>query len=104
MNKRSQINCWQALYESLFKLLTEATEPNNLDKYCLLIDDNWGGHHQKLCVFKDDFLSAVLIQKIQLLLKNQFQDWGLIVVFEGELERAPLVIYFDNTSAELRWE
>lgn len=104
MNKLSQIDCWQMLYKSLHELLTEAAEQNNLDDYCLLIDDNWGGRHQKVCIFRDDFLSAVLIQKIQMLLKDQYPDWGLIVVFEGELERAPLVVYFDGTSAELRWE
>ena len=64
-----------------------------------LVDENYGGFDQKICVFRAKFLSKAVISEIQDLLGKRFPTWRVFVVLEipalleREHEEGGLIIY-----------
>ena len=98
---------WNSLFGALSSTLTKFGNGEVLedDADFFLVDDDWGGHHQKLCVISDDFWSPRVEEAIQATL-GRFPNWGVIVVFEGlsGLTRNNLVIYADGLDTATRFE
>lgn len=99
---------WSSLFEELSTKLAEFGNGKVLenDAEFFLVDDDWGGHHQKLCVIRDSFWAPRVAEAIQGILRQRFPNWGVIVVFEGiaGLTRHNLVIYADGLDTATRFD
>jgi hypothetical protein len=51
-----------------------------------LVDDNWGGDLQKVCVGKIEFLTRELAREVQALLRDAFPNWGVMFQLEISVE------------------
>jgi hypothetical protein len=99
---------WKQLYPLLRSVLLQAGSESSFgDGDFWLVDDDWGGHLQKVCVFRIGFLTRRLVSDVQALLDNQFPDWG--VMFQLEIKDSPesippegLVVYADQV--EEAWD
>ncbi len=99
---------WKRLYPLLRSLLLQAgSESPSGEGDFWLVDDDWGGHLHKVCVFRIDFVTRKLVDDLQVLLSGDFPDWG--VMFQLEIKGAPeevppegLIIYAD--SLEEAWD
>jgi len=72
-----------------------------------LVDDDWGGHLQKVCVFRIGFVTRRLVSDVQALLDSEFSDWGVMIQLEinDSSESIPpegLIVYAD--SVEEAWD
>jgi hypothetical protein len=65
-----------------------------------LIDDDWGGHHHKVCVAKQFWWSADVEDAIRKVLARNFRDWGVNVVFEDGSNSAGQIVYADGNVFE----
>jgi hypothetical protein len=83
-----QVAEWADLYQRLQILLTshgqESPYSNKGDFW--LVDDNWGGDLQKVCVGKIEFLTPKLAGEVQTLLRDAFPDWGVMFQLEISVE------------------
>ena len=73
-----------------------------------VVDDDWGGYHQKICVTRNGFWTNEIQAVVQRALADNFQNWGLYVVFEtstgrSDTEEVPFVLYQDGVSSIARW-
>jgi hypothetical protein len=97
---------WEALYEALCNALEKfGTNGTSDDADFWIIDDDWGGHHQKIEIINRAFWSDRIEEAIRAVLADGFQDWGVYVVFEG-LVRRGLIVYAGgrvNEPGEPRW-
>jgi hypothetical protein len=96
---------WEALYSELLTLLAQfgRNDPFGDGDYWL-VDDDWGGHRQKVCVSSPTFWSHDVQVAIQELLKRSFTHWGMVVVFEkaSGLDRPGLAVYAKRIVHERR--
>jgi hypothetical protein len=74
-----------------------------------IVDDDWGGHHQKICITRPSFFSKDFTSRVQELLKRRFPNWGVFVVFEGEYltrtdKPSPRVIYANEVLDKPKWD
>ena len=98
---------WQQLYGALLTRL-KMFGVNNAsgDGDYWLMDDDWGGRHQKIYVTKNGFWSPAVQAAIQDVLKNSFSDWGVFIEFDlgDETPRPGSIIYVDGEAQSRRWE
>ena len=98
---------WASLYESLKKALAQLGREDAFGEGDYwLVDDDYGGTAQKLCIHKLTYLSAGLIATIQTTLKS-FPDWHVLVQLETEIDGQPtppegIVVYPDHV--EQHWD
>ena len=100
---------WKRLYPLLRGLLLQAGSESPYDDEgdLRLVDDDWGGHLHKVCVFRIDFITRKLVDDVQTLLSRDFPDWGVMFQLEikDALEEVPpdgLIVYAD--SIEEAWD
>src|SRR5215467_5919029 len=88
---------WQCLYERLHEALSSLGKNDAFGRGDYwLVDDDWGGQHQKLCITNPRFWSASVRTKIGQVLADSFADWGVYVVFEDGSALPELVVYADG--------
>jgi hypothetical protein len=51
-----------------------------------IVDDDWGGHLHKVCVYRIGFITRMLVDEVPVLARD-FPDWG--VMFQLEIKGAP---------------
>ena len=74
---------WAALYQDLLALLGARGENDFLgEKDYWLVDDDWGGYQQKVCIHNPDLLNQGLVDEIQNLLRASALEWQVIVTLE----------------------
>ena len=98
---------WVELYEELTSLMSKfGSENASGDGDYWVVDDDWGGRHQKICVTRHGFWSEKIREHVQQLLARSFPDWGIFVVFEPSAneQRDPFVVYADGVAKTPRWE
>jgi len=93
---------WLVLYNELLNALSRFGEnsPSDPQGDYWLVDDDWGGHHHKVCVAHPGFWSSEVEQQVRAILANSFRDWGVYVVFEDGSGRSGLIVYGDRTVTE----
>jgi hypothetical protein len=92
---------WERLYNELLDALAPLGKNDAVgDGDFWLVDDDWGGHHHKICVAKPEFWSCVVEDEIRKVLAGSFQDWGVFVVFECGVDRPGLIVYADSNVIE----
>ena len=101
----SREELWEQLYERLLEALCTSgkNDPSADDADYWLIDDDWGGHHHKICVANSRFWSDAVEIKIRRVLAESFTDWGVFVVFEDKSGRPGFIVYADGTQRDRRW-
>jgi hypothetical protein len=93
---------WSALYASLRSLLQRRGHESPFGEGDFwLVDDDWGGALQKVCVFRIAFLTPPLVVEVQELLRGRFPGWGVMFQLEigGSTDVVPpegLVVYHDR--------
>ena len=98
---------WASLYESLKTALAQLGREDAFgDGDYWLVDDDYGGTAQKLCVHKLTYLSSPLIATIQAALKR-FPGCHVLVQLETEIDGQPtppegIVIYPNHV--EQHWD
>jgi hypothetical protein len=98
---------WAPLYESLKKSLAQLGQEDAFgDGDYWLVDDDYGGTAQKLCIHKLTYLSSHLIATIQTVLKS-FPAWHVLVQLETEIDGQPtppegIVVYPNHV--EQHWD
>lgn len=81
-----QVQQWAALYNALHASLSAlGVEDPYGDGDFWLVDDDYGGSVQKVCIHRRSFLTNALIVEIQSLLA-QFHGWRVLVQFEFPIE------------------
>ena len=64
-------------------LLESAGEPDPYgDGDYWLVDDNWGSRQHKLCVFRIEAITSVLIDEIRKILKPFRAEWEVLVALD----------------------
>ena len=82
-NKHNQEKQWSALYERLLEVLRRrGVESPFGDADFWVVDDDWGGNLQKVCIFRAPFLTRELVQEVQNILQSEFPDWGVMFQLE----------------------
>jgi hypothetical protein len=77
---------WLELYKALRTMLIRSGIESPFGEVDFwLVDDNWGGNLQKVCVFNMAYLNQKLAAEVQNILKQSFSDWG--VMFELEISQ-----------------
>jgi hypothetical protein len=95
---------WSELYERLSATLAAQGREDSLgDGDYWLVDDDWGGHHHKICISNPNFYSAQVQCVLQDVLRGGFEHWGIYVVFEDQSGRAGFIVYCDAVTRERRW-
>lgn len=85
MTENSRDNEWVRLYKSLGATLAQFGCENAFgDGDYWLVDDDYGGRAQKVCVHKIEFLSASLIAAIQVVL-GCFPTWYVVLQLELQI-------------------
>lgn len=98
---------WAALYESLRAALAKLGREDAFgDGDYWLVDDDYGGVAQKLCVHRLAFLDSSLVTTIQAVL-TRFPGWHVLVQLEAEIDGHPtppegIVIYPNHV--EQHWD
>lgn len=96
---------WEQLYERLRAALRpHGTDDAFGDGSFWLVDDDWGGQHQKLGVTDRNAWTPEVVAAVQQALRSGFQHWGVIVMFDDGSERRHQVVYHDGVDAEARWK
>jgi hypothetical protein len=74
---------WQALYAELRTLLAMygREDPYGEGDFWL-VDDDWGGPQQKVCMFNASFITPALCRQVQGLLGKYLQAWKVIFAFD----------------------
>jgi hypothetical protein len=91
---------WETVYAALKSALISFGKDDAFgDGDYWLIDDEWGGQFQKLCVTSCELDSSDLIRALQHCLL-MFADWGVIVVFEDGSGRRPFSVFSDRVVDE----
>jgi hypothetical protein len=92
---------WEALYDRLFDDLAEVGKNDACgDGDYWIVDDDWGGLEQKICVTQPGFWTDAIQARVRRILDEDFRDWGVFVVFEDGSRRRGLIIYFDHLEFE----
>jgi hypothetical protein len=105
---KDQKNEWLMLYEILRTLLLKQGEESPFGEGDFwLVDENWGGSLQKICIFKMAFLTKLLVNDIREMLGQSFPSWGVMVQLEiihEETSIGPegMVIFHDRV--EVAWD
>jgi hypothetical protein len=74
---------WRLLYAKLSGLLESAGEPDPYgDGDYWLVDDNRGSRQHKLCVFRIEAITSVLIDEIRKILKPFSPEWEVLVALD----------------------
>jgi hypothetical protein len=99
-------NSWEAVYRSMHELFVNFSKKKNVSESDLffLIDDDWGGRHQKVEILSDDFWTLELEAKIQELLLRKFDNWGLVVIHPNNKRKKPFIVYSDGIDTDFRWD
>lgn|SRR5215813_14048425 len=96
---------WVALYDRLRRLLAGFGKNDAFGEGDYwLVDDDWAGRHQKICITNPRFWSLTIQERVRQLLEDGFDDWGVYIVFEDESNRAAFIIYNNGVSDSPRWE
>ncbi len=74
---------WERLHEALDQMLSGygKEDPAGGADYWL-VEDNWGGTQQKICVFNVSFLTHTLLRDVQKLLAERFPTWSAIFALD----------------------
>ncbi len=92
---------WEALYNALRDVLSSlGTEDAIGEGDFWIVDDDWGGNLQKVCVTNRTFWSNHVKDMIQKLLTSSFKEWGVVVVFDDGSGRRGLTVYADRIELE----
>jgi hypothetical protein len=92
---------WEELYDQLRDALAEfgTNDAFGNGEYWVL-DDDYGGYHQKICIGDVNFWTARMEKKIRDILVKHFPRWGVFFVFERDPETPGLIIYADGNHIE----
>src|SRR5262249_28041961 len=91
---------WQALYGRLRECLAALGKHDasgNGDYW--IVDDDWGGHHHKVCITNPTFWSPSAESAIRETLAPS-PNWGVYVVFEFKPKQPGLIVYADGLVTE----
>jgi hypothetical protein len=74
---------WQRLHRALGQTLAGygKEDPAGGADYWL-VEDNWGGTQQKVCVFNVSFLTPPLLRDVQKLLAERFPTWSAVFALD----------------------
>jgi hypothetical protein len=92
-------SCYLAIQQVLAKRGVES--PFGQGDYWL-VDEDYGGFDQKICVFRAGFLSRKVISEIQDVLAKEFPTWRVFIVLEipvlleREHEEGGIIIYAER--------
>ena len=100
---------WKSCYSALRQSLTlRGVESPFGEGDFWLVDDDYGGFDQKICVFRLEFLRHELVVDIQRVLKASNSQWRVVLVLEvpkllaAKHEEGGLFIYHDHV--EEHWD
>jgi len=95
---------WNSLYERLLDALSSFGKNDAFGEGDYwVVDDDWGGQHQKLCITSPRFWSDSVRDQIRQTLADSFADWGVYVVFEDQSARPGFIVYADGIDKNPRW-
>ena len=83
---------WRKLYNALRTVVRRFGEESPYgDGDFWLVEHDWGGYSQKLCIFRVRLLSQELVEAVQELLRSSFPNWSVLCQFEvvGATEKVP---------------
>jgi hypothetical protein len=74
---------WQRIYDSLFAYLQQFGK----NDICpagefWLVEDDWGGAQQKICIFDPKVLTQEFVRKLQAFMLDVAPDWSVIVAMD----------------------
>jgi hypothetical protein len=101
INEKARQEKWNELYEILHEILENHIVTTAENDY-FLIDDDWGGWHQKICVLNEKYWSTLIQNEIQKVLENKYINWGIVIVFEKHINKPPFTIYYDAIEVNMR--
>jgi hypothetical protein len=89
---------WAELYYALLKTLSrwgrDQSEGEPTDY--LVVDDDYGGWSQKICLVNPSLPIDQMVSAIQSLLVTSFSRWDVFVLFEDGTSREGLRLYADR--------
>ncbi len=104
----SREKTWNELYGTLGTILAQYGQSADYSKDAPLaeigdywiVDDDWGGCDQKICVISKNFPVEVAVRAIQELLEARFPGWRVFVVFDDNSQREGLLVYANRVETE----
>jgi hypothetical protein len=101
---RSGEDSWDDVYGQLVEVLSGVGKNDSCgDGDYWIVDDDWRGKHQKICVANGQFWTPEVQERVCRLLKDNFADWGVYIVFEDGSGRPGFILYENGVTQQPRW-
>lgn len=102
MPKDTRESQWEELYEALIALMSLWGRNQQGAGPCdyFIVDDDWGGWSQKICIVNPTLPMQDISAGIQSLLSSNYPRWNVIVVFEDATDREGMRILPDRVILE----